>query len=119
MSVGSLVLGCGFLAFSPAIGWVAFGGAILLAVGNGLMWAPVVALLSKVAGQHQGAVQGMADSVGAVASILGLVLGGLMYAHLGGWLFALSAGRIGAVVVLSVWLPGKNGKAALAGVSSP
>jgi hypothetical protein len=49
VSVGSLVLGCGFLTFAPAIGWMAFGGAILLAVGNGLMWASVVALLSKTA----------------------------------------------------------------------
>jgi MFS family permease len=84
---------------------MAFGGAILLAVGNGLMWASVVALLSKTAGEHQGAVQGLADSVGAFASIVGLILGGIMYAHLTGWLFVLSAGFIFVVVFLSLWLP--------------
>jgi MFS family permease len=105
VSVGSLVLGCGFLTFAPAIGWMAFGGAILLAVGNGLMWASVVALLSKTAGEHQGAVQGLADSVGAFASIVGLILGGIMYAHLTGWLFVLSAGFIFVVVFLSLLLP--------------
>ncbi len=119
VSVGSLVLGCGFLTFVPAIGWMAFGGAILLAAGNGLMWAPVVALVSKTAGEHQGAVQGLAGSVGAVASIVGLILGGIMYAHLSGWLFVLSAGLIFVVAFLSLWLPGKNAETALAGVSSP
>jgi MFS family permease len=109
VGVGSLVLGCGFLTFSPAIGWMAFGGAILIAVGNGLMWASVVALLSKTAGEeHQGAVQGLAGSVGAVASIVGLILGGIMYAHLNGWLFVLSAGLIFVVVFLSLSLPGEK-----------
>jgi MFS family permease len=105
VGVGSLVLGCGFLTFSPAIGWMAFGGAILLAVGNGLMWASVVALLSKAAGEHQGAVQGLAGSVGAAASIVGLVLGGMMYSHLSGWLFVWSSGLIFVVVILSLRLP--------------
>jgi MFS family permease len=103
--VGSLVLGCDLLAFAPAIGWMAFGGATLLAVGKGLMWASVIALLSKTADAHQGAVQRLAGSVGAVASIVGLILGGLTYAHLSGWLFVLSAGLIFVVVFLSLWLP--------------
>ena len=55
-------------------------------------------------------MQGLADSVGAVASIVGLILGGIMYAHLTGWLFVLSAGLIFGVVFLSQWLPGKNAK---------
>jgi DHA1 family tetracycline resistance protein-like MFS transporter len=103
--VGSLILGFGFLTLFPAIGWMAFAGAILLAAGNGLMWAPVVALLSKIAGDHQGAVQGLAGSVGAVASLVGLILGGLLYSHLGGWLFVMSAGFVFVVVFLSRRLP--------------
>jgi MFS family permease len=103
--MGSIVLGFGFLALAPAGDWMSFVGAILIAVGNGLMWPPVVALLSKTAGEHQGAVQGLAGSVGAVASIMGLMLGGVSYAHLGDWLFVLSAGLIFAVVILSIWFP--------------
>jgi MFS family permease len=103
--MGSIMLGFGFLALAPAGDWLAFVGAILIAVGNGLMWPPVVALLSKTAGEHQGAVQGLAGSVGAVASIMGLMLGGISYAHLGDWLFVLSAGLIFAVVILSIWFP--------------
>jgi MFS family permease len=82
-----------------------FVGAVLIAVGNGLMWPPVVALLSKAAGEHQGAVQGLTGSVSAAASIMGLLLGGLLYAHLTDWLFVLSAGLIFAVVILSLWFP--------------
>jgi MFS family permease len=108
VGVGSLVLAVGFLTFAPAIGWLAFAGAILLALGNGLMWASVVALLSKAAGENQGAVQGLAGSIGATASVLGLTLGGIMYTHLSGWLFVLSAGLIFVVVILSLRLPRKH-----------
>jgi MFS family permease len=103
--MGSIILGFGFLALAPASDWMAFVGAILIAVGNGLMWPPVVALLSRAAGEHQGAVQGLAGSVAAVASIMGLMLGGISYAHLGDWLFVLSAGLIFAVVIVSIWFP--------------
>jgi MFS family permease len=103
--VGALVLGCGFLTLAPANDWMSFVGAVLIAVGNGLMWPPVVALLSKAAGQHQGAVQGLTGSVSAAASIMGLLLGGLLYAHLTDWLFVLSAGLIFAVVILSISFP--------------
>jgi MFS family permease len=103
--VGAFVLGFGFLALSPANNWMPFVGAVLIALGNGLMWPPVVALLSKAAGEHQGAVLGLVGSVSAAASILGLLLGGIMYHHFTGWLFVLSAGFIFAVIILSIWFP--------------
>jgi MFS family permease len=65
----------------------------------------VVSLTSKTAGENQGAVQGLAGSVGAAASI-GLILGGITYTFLSGWLFVLSGVLIFAVVFLSQWLPG-------------
>jgi MFS family permease len=103
--VGSFVLAIGFLSLVPAIGWLAFAGAVLIAVGNGLMWASVVALLSQAAGQQQGAVQGLAGSVGAAASIMGLIFAGIMYNQISGGLFVISAGLIFIVVVLSAWFP--------------
>jgi MFS family permease len=103
--VGAFVLGFGFLTLSPASDWLPFVGAVLIALGNGLMWPPVVALLSKAAGEHQGAVLGLVGSVSAAASILGLFLGGIMFHHFTGWLFVLSAGFIFGVIVLSVWFP--------------
>jgi len=92
----------------PANDTLAFVAAILIAVGNGLMWPPMVALLSKAADEHQGAVQGLAGSVSAAASILGLLLGGLLYAHITDWLFVLSAVLIFSVVVLSARFPAEK-----------
>jgi DHA1 family tetracycline resistance protein-like MFS transporter len=103
--VGAFVLGFGFLTLMPASNWMPFAAAVLIAIGNGLMWPPIVALLSKASGQHQGAVLGLVGSVSAGASILGLFLGGIMYPHAKGWLFVLSAGFIFAVIILSLWFP--------------
>ena len=51
-----------------------------------------MSLLSKAAGQrHQGAVQGFGGSLGAVASILGLIAAGMLYGPLGPWVFILAA----------------------------
>ncbi len=67
-------------------------GAALTALGNGLMWPSVMSRLAKRAGQvYQGAVQGFASSLGAVAGIVGLVAGGLLYNWLGPWVFSASA----------------------------
>ncbi len=74
-----------------------------MALGNGLMWPSVMSLISKAAGQqYQGTVQGFAGSSGAVASILGLILGGLIYGVLQGSIFLVSAGVILPVVALSL-----------------
>ena len=75
--VGSSILVVAFLFFTSGRLPVLYVGSALLALGNGLMWPSVVSLLSKAAGnEHQGSVQGLAGSAGAVASILGLVVGG-------------------------------------------
>jgi len=67
-------------------------GAALTALGNGLMWPSVMSRLAEHAGQvYQGALQGFASSLGAVASIVGLVAGGLVYNWLGPWVFGASA----------------------------
>jgi MFS family permease len=108
VSVGAFVLGFGFLALVPVNNWMPFAGAVLIALGNGLMWPPVVALLSKAAGEHQGAVLGLAGSVSAAASIIGLFFGGILYHHFTGWLFVLSAGFIFAVIILSIWFPAEK-----------
>ncbi len=100
---GSLILAASFVMFVAEAKPVIYAGAALLALGNGLMWPSVMSSLSKAAGSvHQGAVQGFASSSGAVASIVGLVVGGLLYDTLGSSVFLLSAGTIGLVCVLSL-----------------
>jgi MFS family permease len=102
---GSLILAASFLFFVPQRVPVIYTGVVLLALGNGIMWPSVVSALSKAAGsRYQGAVQGLAGSIGAVASILGLLAGGLFFGLLGPRIFILSAMMILGVFLLSLRL---------------
>ena len=103
--IGGLILAVGFLFFVLPQTWQIYTGTTLLAAGNGLMWPSVVSLLSKVAGpKEQGAVQGLAGSVGAVASVVGLILGGLLYGLIESSVFALAAATILVSFVLSLFV---------------
>ena len=87
---------------SPAPASKATCLATLLALGNGLMWTSLLAILSNAAGsKYQGTVQGFAGSAGAVASILGLVVGGILYERIGSSIFITSAVIIFVVFLLS------------------
>ena len=95
---GSVILATSFWLFDSRATVAIYGAVSLMAVGNGVMWPSVQALLSKVAGEtYQGAVQGLAGSLGAVASVGGLVLGGVLYGTLGPRVFWVSAAVILAV----------------------
>ncbi|HEX5673701.1 MAG TPA: hypothetical protein VFX75_05815, partial [Nitrososphaeraceae archaeon] len=75
---------------------------VLFAIGNGLMWPSFMSILSKRAGTTlQGAVQGVAGSIGGLASIIGLVAGGVLYNLIGGATFLFSAVIIFSVFVMS------------------
>ena len=75
---------------------------LLFALGNGLMWPSFMSILSKRAGTVlQGAVQGVAGSVGGLASIIGLIAGGVLYDLIGGATFLISAAVIFSVFVMS------------------
>ena len=100
--LGSPILAASFLLLARPDLWSIYGGAALLALGNGLMWPSVMSVLSRVAGAtYQGAVQGIAGSVGALASILGLIAGGLLYETLGGSVFFLAGATIFVVFLLT------------------
>jgi MFS transporter, DHA1 family, tetracycline resistance protein len=105
VAAGSLVLSLGFALFAGGGAAIVYAGVVLLALGNGVMWPSVLSILSRTAGKRvQGAVQGLAGSAGAVASIVGLLLGGAAFASLQARVFLLSAGVIGIVVLLAVKL---------------
>ena len=99
--VGSLILAVSFtLYWSSSVGviYVATAG---IALGNGVMWPSLLALLSNAADQRaQGAVQGFASSGAAVASIAGLLLGGFLYEHLSASIFIVS-GVVTALAMLA------------------
>ncbi|MCZ6687736.1 MAG: MFS transporter, partial [Gammaproteobacteria bacterium] len=72
-----------------------------VALGNGLMWPSILALISKRAGaQYQGTVQGFVGSSGAIASVIGLSSAGLFYNFLGSIEFLLAGLMIFCVSIL-------------------
>lgn len=99
IGVGGPLLAAGFLLLMPLSVWSVTLAAALIAVGNGLMWPALLALLSKAAGTDaQGSVQGFASAASAVASIIGLIVGGVFYGVLGPNVFLMSA-----VTVMLAW----------------
>ena len=84
-------------------GVTSYVGTALLALGNGVMWPSLMAIISVSTDREvQGAVQGLASSSGAVASVAGFLVGGLLYGVLGSSVFVLSAVITFLVVGLSV-----------------
>ncbi len=100
---GSIVLALSFPFFASGSTLMIYIGTALLAVGNGVMWPSLLAILSGTADRSvQGAVQGFAGSAGAVASIAGLLLGGAVYQWFGSGVFLISAALIAACFGLSL-----------------
>ena len=100
--IGSLILGTNFILLVSSDIILIYGAAVLFAVGNGLMWPPVMSILSNRAGTvYQGTVQGVANSFASLASIIGLMMGGLLYNMLGATTFLISAGVIFTVFIMS------------------
>jgi predicted MFS family arabinose efflux permease len=92
---GGVILSGNFALLLSESTAVIYLAAVQFAAGNGIMWPSVQALLSKLAGERdQGAVQGIAGSVGGLASIVGLIAGGLMFEAVGAATFVISAGMI-------------------------
>jgi MFS family permease len=103
ISAGSLVLGVSFLCYMSSNTFHIYAGTALLALGNGIMWPSLLAIISKAAGtENQGAVQGFAGSAAAVASILGLLAGGVIYGLVDVRIFVISAAVTLAVFLLSL-----------------
>ncbi|HEU4469351.1 MAG TPA: MFS transporter [Nitrososphaeraceae archaeon] len=99
---GSLILGVNFVLFFSESIISVYIAVVLFAIGNGLMWPSFMSILSKRAGTDlQGAVQGVAGSIGGVASIIGLIVGGVLYNLTGGATFLVSAVIIFSVFVMS------------------
>jgi len=103
----ALSVGFGLLLFGDTS--IIYAGAGLMALGNGLMWPTFMAVLSRRAdGPVQGAVQGLASSLGAAASIFGLIGGGLLYTQIGPWVFVVSAATITGVLIVTFAARGED-----------
>ncbi|MGH2576006.1 MAG: MFS transporter, partial [Ignavibacteria bacterium] len=104
---GNLILGTNFVMLYSSNTVLIYIAAVLFALGNGLMWPSLLSLLSKAAGdKYQGSVQGFASSFGSLASIIGLIAGGVLYAKTGAGTFIIAASVIYLVCFLSLRLYG-------------
>ena len=99
---GSVILGTNFILLVSSDITLIYAAAVMFAVGNGLMWPSVMSIFSNRAGiVYQGTVQGVANSFGSLASIIGLLMGGLFYSIFGAITFLISAGVIFTVFIMS------------------
>ncbi len=100
--IGSFLLVIAFILLRFGSYLLIFIGVVLFSAGNGLMWPSFLSIISESADKkYQGAVQGFASSAGSLASIGGLIAGGLLYGTLGGNTLLLSAIIMGVVFASS------------------
>jgi MFS family permease len=106
---GTFIVSLAYFALlvpSPAF---AYSAAVLYALGNGLMWPAFLSLLSDRAGEtHQGYIQGIGNSAGSLASIAGLLVGGILFTAMKGGVFIVPALLI--LVVFAMTLKLRTGK---------
>ncbi|MEO0811568.1 MAG: MFS transporter, partial [Myxococcota bacterium] len=103
---GLSILACGFAWMFWAEGVAIYGVAVLFAAGNGIAWPTLTAYLAGLVDDSvQGAVQGLSGSAGSLASIFGLISGGLLYAEIGAVAFLIASGLIAvsAALALRLW----------------
>lgn len=98
------------LCYQSGAATVAYAGAACFALGNGLSWPVFQARAAELGGGDQGAVQGGVTSASSLASILGLLAGGLLYPTLSGHLFLLAAALFTIVMLATpLWFPQASG----------
>jgi len=99
---GSFLLIWCFLLYYFSSDTAVYIAAVFFALGNGIMWPSILALLSNASSsRNQGAVQGVASSCGSMASIIGLLVGGILYEYAGEITFLISAIIFSGVFILS------------------
>ncbi|MEO1011858.1 MAG: MFS transporter [Bacteroidota bacterium] len=111
--IGALFLTLSFLLLSMESLVVLYLANTLLSIGNGLMWPSFLALLAGTGTpQIQGAIQGYGNSMGSMASMLGLVLGGLLFEAIATTVFVIGGGIFLIIVLLITFhiLRGKRGQ---------
>ena len=93
--VGAILLAIAFYCLSQgSVNWV-YTTAVFYALGNGLMWPSFLSLLSQAGDDSiRGTIQGYGESMGSAASIVGMVLGGLVFGWVGTGVFWIASGMM-------------------------
>jgi DHA1 family tetracycline resistance protein-like MFS transporter len=104
--IGSVIVALSYIAITFTTTPLAYVGAALYGIGNGLMWPSFLSILSDQSGEeYQGYLQGLNSSAGSLASIIGLLAGGILYSVMHGNIFFIAAAMVGIVSLLSLKLP--------------
>jgi len=89
---GSILLGISFFLLSNQNVIVLYLSMTILSLGNGIMWPSFMSLLAKTGDkQMQGAIQGYGSSMGSFASMIGLLVGGLLFESIQVTVFMIAA----------------------------
>jgi len=90
--VGSFFLASSFFLLSIQDTVLLYIANTLLSLGNGLMWPSFLTLLSATGTKNtQGIIQGYGTSMGSIASMLGLVIGGMLFEKITTNVFVIGA----------------------------
>ncbi len=101
VGLGTLLLSVSFFLLSYSDIIILYIANTILSVGNGLMWPSFLSILSKTGNRSmQGAIQGYGNSMGSLASIFGLVLGGIMFESINVIVFIIGSGVFLLIFVL-------------------
>lgn len=114
---GSFLLGLSFLVLSRADIVLLYLANTLLSIGNGLMWPSFLSILSGTGSKSsQGAIQGYGTSMGSIASMLGLVAGGMLFETIETVVFLISGFVFFIITMLMIihrYRPSKMSRGAL------
>lgn len=103
--IGSGLIASSYLLLPMGDIYTLYLANVLLSIGNGIMWPSYMALLAQQGDKSvQGTIQGYAGSMGSLASIFGLILGGLLISRIGPSIFYAAASILGVIFILSFWL---------------
>jgi MFS transporter, DHA1 family, tetracycline resistance protein len=98
---GTFIVVLSYLALLVPSAILTYAAAALYALGNGLMWPSFLSLLSDRAGDNQGYIQGLGNSAGSLASIAGLLMGGILFTAMKGSIFIVPAALVLVVFAMS------------------
>jgi MFS family permease len=82
LSAGTFALGAAYVGFgvAPTLA-IACAAALVGGIGNGLQWPSLISIVQHVTPPHlQGRMMGGVESIGAVCTAVGLILGGVLVA---------------------------------------
>ncbi|MGB3590124.1 MAG: MFS transporter [Nonlabens sp.] len=89
---GSILLGTSFLILTMEGAVLLYLANTLLSIGNGIMWPSFLSLLSSTGTKKtQGTIQGYGTSMGSIASMLGLIAGGMLFETMTTYVFMIGA----------------------------